>query len=113
MPQIGEFTRDGLGYSGHVRSALIDLAVVIVAAEKPQLENAPDFRIHRGDAVGPEIGAAWKRTSEKAGDYLSLVIDDPSLPQPLRANLFRTGDTAAWHLQWSRLQRRAEKADSQ
>lgn len=113
MPQIGEFTRDGSDYSGHVRSALLDMAVVIVAAEKSETETAPHFRIHRSDVAGPEIGAAWKRTSEKAGDYLSVVIDDPTLSQPLRANLFRHGDSSTWYLQWSRPQHRAEKAGSQ
>jgi uncharacterized protein (DUF736 family) len=27
---------------------------------------------------GAEIGAGWKRTGEKAGDYVSLQIDDPT-----------------------------------
>ena len=45
-----------------------------------------------GDGDGPEIGAGWKRTGEKAGEYVSLVIDDPALAQPIRANLFQSGD---------------------
>jgi uncharacterized protein (DUF736 family) len=35
------------------------------------------------------------------------VIDDPTLAQPLRANLFRDGaDAASWSLHWSRPQKR-------
>jgi len=38
------------------------------------------------------------------------VIDDPSLPQPIRANLFRDDDAGnAWSLHWSRLQSRGGK----
>lgn len=111
MPQIGEFSRVQTGFSGRIRSALMDIGVVIVPTEKPETDNAPDFRIHLADASGPEIGAAWSRTGEKAGDYLSLVIDDPCLSQPLRANLFREGETATWHLLWNRAQRRTDRAD--
>ena len=57
--------------------------------------------------VGPEIGAGWKRTGERAGEYIALLIDDPALPQPIRANLFRGDDAGnAWSLHWSRLQKR-------
>ena len=41
------------------------------------------YRVHLGDGDGPEIGAGWKRTGEKAGEYVSLVIDDPALAQPI------------------------------
>ena len=42
--------------------------------------------------IGPEVGAGWKRNGEKAGDYVSLHLDDPSLRQPIRANLFQADD---------------------
>ena len=46
----------------------------------------------RDDGDGPEVGAGWKRTGEKAGDYVSLLLDDPALTQPIRANLFQSDD---------------------
>ncbi|WP_295809057.1 DUF736 domain-containing protein, partial [uncultured Nitratireductor sp.] len=73
-------------------------------------ENAPDFRIHIGDRHGPEVGAAWKESGEKAGDYLSFQLDDPTLAQPIRANLFGSDDDeTAWSLHWSRPKARGER----
>jgi hypothetical protein len=54
------------------------------------------------DEMAREIGAAWTRTGKKAGEYLSVLIDDPMLAQPIRANLFRNGEASAWALQWGR-----------
>ena len=62
------------------------------------------------DGDGPEIGAGWKRTGEKAGEYVSLVIDDPALAQPIRANLFQSGeDKSAWVLNWNRPPKRGDR----
>ena len=69
----------------------------------PDAEKAPDWRVHRGDSEGPEIGAGWNETGERAGDYVSLRIDDPAFAQPIRAALFQnTGDKSAWSLRWNR-----------
>ncbi len=102
MPQIGQFTREKSGYSGRVQTLTLDIELVIIPAEG-DAENAPDYRVHHPDADGPEVGAAWKRTGEKAGDYLSVLLDDPTLPQPIRANLFQNGDDqTSWSLHWNR-----------
>ena len=77
MAQIGQFTRDKSGFTGRIHTLTVDRDLILVPAESSDAENAPDYRIHLGDADGPEIGAGWKRTGEKAGDYVSLVIDDP------------------------------------
>jgi uncharacterized protein (DUF736 family) len=56
------------------------------------------------------VGGGWKRTGEKAGDYVSLQLDDPTFAQPIRANLFRSGDDkAAWSLHWNRPPKRGER----
>lgn len=110
MAQIGQFTRTETGYSGRIRTLILDAELTLVPAEPSDAENAPDYRIHVGDDDGPELGAGWKRVGEKAGDYVSLAIDDPILPQPIRANLFRSnaaGET--WSLQWSRPSKRTER----
>ena len=110
MPQIGEFTRTKNGYAGHVRTLTLNGEMVLVPAEHSDAENAPDYRVHLGDADGPEIGAGWKRTGEKAGDYIALTLDDPAFLAPVRANLFRDDDTGnAWSLHWSRLPKRDGK----
>jgi uncharacterized protein (DUF736 family) len=115
MPQIGEFTRTKSGYSGHVRTLTLDVQLALVPADPSDVENAPDYRVHLGDdgdgaEVGPEVGAAWKRTGEKAGEYVSLQFDDPVFMQPIRANLFRSdADKTSWSLHWNRPPKRGDR----
>jgi uncharacterized protein (DUF736 family) len=110
MPQIGEFTRTKSGYSGRLRTLSLDVELTLVHAEPSDTENAPDYRIHLGDEDGPEVGAGWRRTGERAGDYVALQLDDPVFLQPVRANLFQSGDDkTAWGLHWNRLSKRGER----
>jgi len=111
MSLIGQFSRTKSGYAGRVRTLTIDAELVLVPAENSDAENAPDFRIHLGpDDDGPEVGAGWKRTGEKAGDYVSLQIDDPTFGHPIRANLFQSADDkSAWGLNWNRPPKRGER----
>lgn len=110
MPQIGEFTRETTGFVGRVHIFTLFREITIVPAEPSDADNAPDYRVHNGNEEGPEIGAGWKRTGERAGDYIALVIDDPGLPQPIRANLFRDDDGgASWSLHWNRAPKRGER----
>lgn len=114
VPQIGQFTREEAGFIGNLGTLLLHQDIIIVA-DPSDAENAPDYRVHLFDGMsnetGPEIGAAWKRTGEKAGEYLSVLIDDPTLPQPIRANLFRDDDAgASWSLHWNRPKPREERA---
>ena len=103
MANIGAFQKIGTGYSGRIRTLVIDAELVLVPAKKSDAQKAPDFRIHRGDADGPEVGAAWKETGDKAGHYLSCQLDDPTLAQPVRASLFQSDDDeSAWSLHWNR-----------
>jgi uncharacterized protein (DUF736 family) len=103
MTQIGEFIRTKSGYSARVRTAALDLTLVLVSAESSDTENAPAWRIHLGDEDGPEIGAGWKHTGERAGEYIALLIDDPTFQRPIRANLFQSGgDKTSWALHWNR-----------
>lgn len=114
MPQIGQFTRQETGFAGKLETFTLFRDVVIVPAEQSDAENAPDYRVHASDdgkaEAGPEIGAGWKRTGERAGEYIAVLIDDPALPHPIRANLFRDDDAGnAWSLHWSRPRDRSEK----
>ncbi|CAM5593285.1 hypothetical protein ATER59S_05330 [Aquamicrobium terrae] len=47
------------GYAGRVRLFGIDEAIVLVAIEPGDTDNAPAWRIHLDDEDGPEIGGAW------------------------------------------------------
>jgi uncharacterized protein (DUF736 family) len=108
MPQIGTFKKTKDGFTGRIRTLTLDAELVIRAAENADAENAPHYRIFTTDDI--ETGAGWKRTGERAGDYLSLAIDDPSFTQPLRAHLFQSEiDNATWNLLWTRPSKRDER----
>ena len=111
MPQIGEFTRNETGFTGRIKTLTLDAEIVLVAVDPAGIENAPDHRVHLGaDEEAAEIGAAWTRTGEKAGEYLSVLIDDPILAQPIRAALFRNGaEGSVWSLNWNRPPKRDGK----
>lgn len=110
MPQIGDFIRGETGFAGRIRTLLLDLEVNILPAEASDVGNAPDYRLfHSEGDTAREIGAAWSHTGEKAGDYLAVLIDDPMLVHPIRANLFRNGETSNWSLQWNRPPKRDGK----
>lgn len=105
------FERTADGYSGHIRLFGIDEAIVLVAIDPGDAENAPAFRIHLGDEDGPEIGAAWKRVGERAGDYISLEIDSPIFPALFRPALFQADDEGrAFRLAWKRPKAREDRS---
>ena len=107
MAQIGTFTRNDDGFFGNVSTLTLDAKIAILPAEKSDAENAPDHRVF---CEGMEIGAAWDRTGEKAGNYLYVSIDDPSFTQPIRANLFQSdAEKGVWGLHWSRPSKRDDR----
>lgn len=110
MTQIGQFTRTQSGYAGSVRTLSLDLEIVFVPTDNADVENAPDYRIRLGDVDGIEIGAGWLQTGERAGAYISVLLDDPALGQPIRARLFQSDENGHdWGLHWTRQKRRDEQ----
>ena len=112
MAHIGHFTRTADGYRGRLRTLTLDAELTLVPAERSEAENAPDYRVHIGEGdQSLEVGAGWKRTGEKAGDYVSVLIDDPALLYPIHANLFRSmSDEGAYVLTWNRPPKRRKQA---
>lgn len=112
MAHIGHFSRTKDGYRGALKTLTLDAELTLVPAEPSDTENAPDYRIHIGSDDGAlEVGAGWKRTGEKAGDYVSVLIDDPALPYPIHANLFHSvSENDAYLLTWNRPPKRREQA---
>jgi uncharacterized protein (DUF736 family) len=115
MAQIGTFKRTKTGFFGHIRTLALDAKLILIPVDKSDAENTPDYRVRLGEddghEVGPEVGAGWKRTGEKAGDYISLQLDDPTFAQPIRANLFQADDKGTeFDLLWNRPPRRNETA---
>ena len=110
MTQIGHFTRTSSGYSGRVRTLVLDLELDFVPTENADAVNTPGYRFHLGDQDGPEVGAGWKHTGERAGTYISVLLDDPAFAQPVRARLFQSGeDGREWSLHWTRPKKRDEQ----
>ena len=100
--RIGTFTAADGGFAGHITTLTLDIDLVLVPAESSDSENAPNFRVIAGsDDEAREVGAGWKHVGERAGDYVTIQIDDPTFIQPLRANLFQ-GDGNSHVLVWSR-----------
>lgn len=108
--RIGTFRAVGGGYIGQLRTLTLTIDLTLVPADPSHSENAPDFRVLAGEGdEAREVGAGWKHVGDKAGDFVSLQIDDPAFVQPLRANLFK-GDDNGHVLVWSRPLRR-DQAD--
>ena len=109
MTCIGTFTATREGFAGRLHTLTIDCALSIVPAEPGDAGKAPDYRILAGEGDKTfEVGAGWKHVGDKAGAYVAVLIDDPALVQPLRANLFRA-DGQTHVLMWSRPARREAK----
>lgn len=104
--RIGTFIAADGGFAGHLHTLTLDIDLVLLPTEPSDSDNAPDYRVIAGsDDEAREVGAGWKHVGEKAGDYVSIQIDDPMLTQPLRANLFQ-GENNGHVLVWSRQSRR-------
>ena len=99
MSTIGNFTASGNGYVGTVRTLNLNVKVKLVPNDEKDRDNAPDFRILANS--GYEIGAAWKKTSKADRPYLSVTLDDPSLPASIFARMVE-GDEGVHSLIWSR-----------
>lgn len=101
---IGLFQPAPHGFSGRIRTLVLDAEISIVPAQTNNAENAPAWRVLLGDSdAGIEIGAGWNHKGERAGPFIAVQIDDPTFLQPLRANLFRsTQNKDVHHLLWSR-----------
>jgi uncharacterized protein (DUF736 family) len=67
-------------------------------------DAGPDYRVvfERIKDQAVEIGAAWKRKSEKGQAFLSVNIDDPAWHAPLNAALFPSEDGKTATLVWTR-----------
>ena len=93
---------------GEIRTLQIQLRVKFLPNNKTS-DNAPDYAI---TAVGPngsdvQIGGAWKKEKQQIGDvlleFLSITIDDPSLPNALNVAAFKNDD-GSYEITWRRRQ---------
>ncbi len=106
MSRIGTFKATPTGFIGSINSLRLHVRKVeFRAVDGDPTKDQPAYRIFAEDA---EIGAAWKYTSGKGVEYLSVSMDDPSFPAPVSARLFPS--ETGFDLVWSRPGRRDEPA---
>lgn len=102
MATIGTFTpsKDG-GWVGRIRTLTVNSRVRFVPNDNRNNDQAPDYRIYAGAS---EIGAAWRdrRSNDRAGNYLHVRLDDPSLSQPFNGAMITAADGNSARLVWSR-----------
>ena len=99
MATIGSFTRDESGvFTGTIRTLTLNVKASIRPATKDN-DKAPDYRVVNAGNV--EFGAGWTKTSREDRPYVSVKLDDPSLPAPIYATLVE-GEHGTHNLIWSR-----------
>jgi uncharacterized protein (DUF736 family) len=101
---IGKFQHNDGVYTGSVPVGTGPSLPVRIA---PINQKGIDYAVTLGDS-GIELGVAWKRTSEKGNEYVSVKLDSPFMPQPANCALVKKADGFA--LLWNRKEADAEQA---
>ena len=104
MALIGSFSLYQGKYYGGIHTLTINEKIDIVPSDMTG-ENSPQYLVMAGTA---EVGAGWVREGREGGKYISIKLDDPSLPAPVFANLVEMGDLH--QLIWSRDQGQRSRA---
>lgn len=96
---FGHFNRTK---EGNFTGSITAIGAVIAKVTFEAIEadgKGPDFRI---TAQGADLGAAWKKTSERTGkDYLSVSLKSPFLPGQVYAALIETDEEGKFALVWN------------
>jgi len=111
MALIGTFVPTSDGFTGRIKTLLLDADLTLSALREPAGENPPDYLITFGkQGEGPFVGAARKRRTEKGTEFISVRIDDPSFSNPIFAGLFPSEESPTlYNLYWTRLNRPDDK----
>lgn len=111
---IGSFTynKEQDTYLGDIRTLNFDIHSVAFKPVERKGEKEPDYRITAPTEYGGvELGAGWKRTSDKGKDFVSIALDGPLLPAPVNAALFLEEDGEMASMVWNRVKPKT-KSDS-
>ena len=101
-------------YTGEIRTLSVQRSHVVLRPNTRGSNREPDYRVVQfTDGGTVELGAAWRRRTERGQDYLSVLLDDPTLAQPLSVALFPGEDDLSANLIWTRPARRAPSAEAQ
>lgn len=104
------FSDSGETLVGTVSTLQLTLSITLYPTGEPADSRRPSYEIRAKNAEGREVpvGAAWLKTittPEKFGEeFLSITIDDPSLPQPLNVAAFKDAEGDTWTITFRRRQ---------
>lgn len=91
---------------GELRTLDLQKRIVMAPNRYKKSENAPDYLI-KASGLGGEIniGNAWLKRKDRIGEspfeFLSITIDDPSMPYPLNVAGFKN-EEGGWDITWRR-----------
>jgi len=112
---IGTFTYDEKtdSFTGDILTLGFQLAGVVIAPAEKTNPEGPDYRVMAQTAMGEvELGAAWKRTSDRGRDFNSVALDGPLLAAPVNAALFLDKNEIEASLVWNRSKPKAKEQAS-
>jgi uncharacterized protein (DUF736 family) len=103
MAIIGTFKATKDGYEGTIETLALRADLTIEPAKKNN-GNQPDFPVFQvTDHFKSDIGAAWKKTSQRdQSEHLSVSIDDISFTAKVHCRLVKTGTEKGHTLFWER-----------
>lgn len=100
---------------GEIKTLQFQIKIKLIADNMRTNPNAPDYEIFSNTRSGEDIhiGAAWKKTKKKEDgstlEFLSITIDDLSLPQSINVAAFKQND-GSWDITWRRRQANKNEA---
>jgi uncharacterized protein (DUF736 family) len=116
MAIIGNFTYDPADdtYVGEIATLTLHRREVTLSPANKSHDREPDYRIMQDQESGTvEIGAGWKRTSERGREFVSIVLDDPALPAPISAAMFLSEQGSSATLVWQRAPKKAPAPEAE
>jgi uncharacterized protein (DUF736 family) len=98
-PVDGELT-------GYVRTRTLDLPIRTVNNPDKRSDRSPDLLFHARGQNGHWVdeGVGWLKSSKRKDgtsvQYLSITLQDPSMPEALHCAAFREEGTNNWVITW-------------
>lgn len=96
---------------GNISTMTFSMALEFYEGPKSEKNaNSPFYTISGKNNSGGrvQIGAAWikhlKRGPNSGEEFLTITIDDPSLPRALNLAAFKNADTGIWEIMFRRRQ---------
>jgi uncharacterized protein (DUF736 family) len=107
LKPVGQGNREEL--HGEITTLQMQLKIKLIPNNVKTSDTAPDYIVCAAGYSGQDvqIGAAWKKRKDQIGDvsfeFLSITIDDPSLPSALNVAAFKN-DQGEWEITFRRRQ---------